>query len=78
MRTGFHYLISLSVVYRLSSPYFRIITDWEESFTWPISTSPAFAEAGELGLTRGACFVVRRTPSRVGRNQTVLLWFGGV
>ena len=30
-----------------------------ESCTWPISTKPASMEVGGLGLTCGACFVVR-------------------
>ena len=39
--------------------FFRNIIDCE-SCTWPTSTNPAFEEAGELRLTRGTCFAVRR------------------
>ena len=38
---------------------FVVFTDCE-SCTRPISTNPAFMEAGEYGLTRGTCFVARR------------------
>ena len=50
--------ISLHVclVYCLSAAY---ITDCE-CRSWPISTNLASTEAGELGLTRGKCFVARR------------------
>ena len=37
---------------------FVVFTDCE-SCTRPISTNPASMEAGEYGLTRGTCFVVR-------------------
>ena len=55
VRTGCHYLISLSV--RLSvcvsvsvCVTFVVFTDCE-SCTRPISTNPVFMEAGEYGLT---------------------------
>ena len=35
-----------------------------ESCTWPISTTPATALAGELWLTRGICFVASRLESQ--------------
>ena len=57
MRTGCHYLISLSV--RLSvCVTFVVFTDYE-SGARPISTNPGSMEAGEYGLTRGTRFVAR-------------------
>ena len=57
MRTGCHYLITLSSVsVRVK---FVVFTD-RESCTMPISTNPGSMEAGEYGLTFGTCFVARR------------------
>ena len=56
MRTGCHYLISLSVCVCVT---FVVSTDCE-SCTRPIATNPGSMEAGEHGLTRGTCFVVCR------------------
>ena len=56
VRTGCHYLISLSVCQCVT---FVVFTDGE-SCTRPISTNPGSMEAGEYGLTRGTCFVARR------------------
>ena len=62
--TGCHYLTSLSVSVCVSVSVsvcvtFVVFTDCG-SCTRPISTNPGFMEAGEYGLTRGACFVARR------------------
>ena len=58
VRTGCHYLISLSV--RLSvCVTFVVFTDYE-SCTRPISTNPESMEMREYGLTRETCFVVCR------------------
>ena len=51
VRTGYHYLISLSVCVT-----FIVFTD-RGSCTRPISTNPGSMEAGEDGLTRGTRFV---------------------
>ena len=66
VRTGCHYLISLSVCLRARlrarlcvSVTFVVFTDCE-SYTRPISTNPGPMEAGECGMTRGTCFVARR------------------
>ena len=58
VRTGCHYLISLSVCVRVCVT-FVVFTDCE-SCTRPISTNPVPMEAGEYGLTRGTCFAARR------------------
>ena len=58
VRTGCHYLISLSVCL-CECVKFVVCTDCE-SCTWPISTNPGSMKAGEHGLTRGTCFVARR------------------
>ena len=58
VRTGCHYLISLSV--RLSVCItFVVFTDCE-SCTRPISTNSGPMEEGEYGLTRVTCFLARR------------------
>ena len=57
VRTGCHYLISLSDVSVCVT--FVVFTD-SESCTRPISTNPESMEEGEYGLTRGTCFVMRR------------------
>ena len=54
MRTGCHYLISLSVCVT-----FVVFTDCE-SCTRPICTNPGSIESGEYGLTRGTGFVAGR------------------
>ena len=60
MRTGCHYLTSLSVcVCKCLCVTFVVFTDCE-SCTRPISTNPVPMEAGEYGLTRGTCFAARR------------------
>ena len=56
MRTGCHYLISLSVSVCVT---FVVFTDCE-SCTRPISTKPGSMEGGEYGLTRGMCFLACR------------------
>ena len=53
VRTGCHYLISLSVCVCVT---FVVFTDCE-SCTRPISTNPVSMEAGEYGLTHGARFI---------------------
>ena len=58
VRTGCHYLISLSVC-MCNIGRFDVFADCE-SYTRPISTNPGPMEAGEHGLTRGTCFVARR------------------
>ena len=58
VRTGCHYLISLSV--RLSvCVTFVVFTDYE-SGARPISTNPESMETREYGLMRETCFVVCR------------------
>ena len=57
MRTGCHYLISLSVCCVCVA--FVVFIDCG-SCTRPISTNPEFMEAGEYGLRRGTCFVASR------------------
>ena len=54
MRTGCHYLISLSACVT-----FVVFTDCE-SCTRPIFTNPASTKAGEYGLTRVTCFLACR------------------
>ena len=56
VRTGCHYLISLSVCVCAT---FVGFTDCE-SCTRPISTNPGSMKAGEYGLTRGTCFFESR------------------
>ena len=57
VRTGCHYLITLSSVsVRVK---FVVFTD-RESCTRPISTNPGSMEAGEYELTRGTCFLACR------------------
>ena len=51
MRTGCHYLISLSVCQCVTLVVFADC----ESCTRPISTNSGSMEAGEYGLTRGTC-----------------------
>ena len=58
VRTGCHYLISLSVPLSVCVT-FVVFTDCERC-TRPISTNPGYMEAGEYGLTRWTCFVARR------------------
>ena len=57
LRTGCHYLISLSVCVCVCN--IRRFTDCE-SCARPISTNPASMEAGEYGPTRGTWFFARR------------------
>ena len=59
MRTGCHYLISLSVYVCACDIECVVFTDCE-SYTRPISTNPVSMEAGEYGLTRGTWFFARR------------------
>ena len=60
VRTGCHFLINLSVCASASvCVTFIVFTDCE-SCTRPISTNPGSMKAGEYGLTRGTCVVVRR------------------
>ena len=70
MRTGCHYLISVSVCVCVTLVVF---TDCESS-TRPISTNPGSMEAGEYGLTRGTCFF--RAPCRGGRGRRAGMDFG--
>ena len=58
VRTGYHYLISLSVCVSVCVT-FVVFTDCQ-SCTRSISTNPGSMEAGEYGLTRGTCFVACR------------------
>ena len=58
VRTGCHYLISLSVCVRVWVT-FAVFTGCE-SCTRPISTNPVSMKAGEYGLTRGTCFIASR------------------
>ena len=55
LRTGCHYLISLSVCVT-----FVVFTDDCESCTRQISTNPGSMEASECGRMRGTCFITRR------------------
>ena len=63
VRTGFRYLISLSVCLSVSvcvvCVTFVVFTDCG-SCTRPISTNSGSMEACEYGLTRGTCFLARR------------------
>ena len=56
VRTGCHYLFSLSVCVCVT---FVVFTDCE-SCTWPSSTSSGSMESGEYGLMRGTCVFARR------------------
>ena len=58
MRTGCHYLISLSMSVSVCVT-FVVFTDCE-SCTRSISTNPGSMEAGEYGLTRVTCFLACR------------------
>ena len=61
VRTGYHYLISLSVCLSVCVSVcitFVVFTDCE-SCTRPISTNPVSMEAGEYGLTRGTWVFAR-------------------
>ena len=58
VRTGCHYLISMSVCL-CACVTFVVFAD-RESCMRPISTNPGSMEAGEYGLVRGTCFVARR------------------
>ena len=61
VRTGFHYLSSLSVclsVCLFVCVTFVVFTDCE-SCTRPIFTNPESMEAGDHGPTHGTCLVVR-------------------
>ena len=58
VRTGCHYLISLSVSVSVCVTFVVFIDC--ESCTRPIFTNPGSMEAGECGLTRGTCFAARR------------------
>ena len=53
-----HYLVCLSVCLCVCVTF--VVFTGCESWTRPISTNPASMEAGEYGLTRGACFVAGR------------------
>ena len=59
VRTGCHYLVSLSCLYVSVCVTFVVFTDCE-GCTGPISTNPGSMEAGEYGLTRGMFFVAHR------------------
>ena len=62
VRTGCHYLISLSVCVCACvrvCVIFVVFTDCE-SCTRPISSNPGSMEAGEYGLTRVTCFLACR------------------
>ena len=67
VRTGCHYLISLSVCICVT---FIVFTDCE-SCTRPISTKLGSMEADDYGLTLGTCFVVRRLDIGRGRRAAV-------
>ena len=59
VRTGCHYLISLSVGLSVSVCVTFVVFTGCESCTRPISTNPGSMKAGECGLKRGTCFVAR-------------------
>ena len=59
VRTGCHYLISLSVCLVSVCVTFIVFTDCER-IARPIFTNSGSMEAGECGLTRGTCFAARR------------------
>ena len=60
VRTGCHYLISLSARLSASVCVTFVVFTYCESCKRPISTNPVSMEEGEYGLTRGKCFVARR------------------
>ena len=60
VRTGSHYLISLSVGLSVSVCVTFVVFTGCESCTRPISTNPGSMKAGEYGLTRETCFAARR------------------
>ena len=69
MRTGCHYLISLSLGLSVCAT-FVVFADCE-SCTTPISTNPGSIEAGQYGLTRVTCFI----PCRLELDAVAgLLW----
>ena len=55
------------------SVLWRIIDCQSCTRTWPTSTNPTSKEAGELGLTRGNCFVVRR-PELAAVAMSLWFW----
>ena len=59
VRTGCHYLLSLSVLCVSVCVTFVVFTDCE-SCTRPIFTNPESMETGECGLTRGTFCAARR------------------
>ena len=69
VRTGYHYLISLSVCVSVCVT-FVVFTDCQ-SCTRSISTNPGSMEAGEYRVTRGTCLVARRLELVA---VAVLLW----
>ena len=74
VRTGRHYLISLSVGLSVCvCVTFVDFTDGE-SCTRPISTNQGSMEAGEYGLTRGTCFVARRLGVEAVAGLLWILW----
>ena len=52
----------------------RVLTDCE-SCTSAVSTNPGSMEAGEYGLTRGACFVARRLEGVADAGLLWISWF---
>ena len=64
---------------RVRNIEFVLFTDCE-SCTRPISTNPVSMEAGEYGLTRGACFFARRLEVVAVTGLLRLSWcvLGGV
>ena len=60
VRTGCHYLISLSVCLSVCVRATFVVFTACKSCTRPVSTNPGSMEAGEYGLSRGTCFVERR------------------
>ena len=77
VRTGCHYLISLSV--SVCDIEFVVFTDCE-SCTRPISTNPRSMEGGEYGLTCGTWVFARRLEVVVVAELLWLSWcvLGGV
>ena len=75
VRTGCHYLISLSFGLSVGvCVTFVVFTDCK-SCTRPTCTNPGSMEAGEYGQTRGTCFVARRVQ---GSRSPGCCGFGGV
>ena len=72
VRTGCHYLISLSVPLSVCVT-FVVFTDCERC-TRPISTNSGYMEAGEYGLTRWTCFVARRLQLVAASGLLWLSW----